>query len=82
MYGSDNCSSKCIDFKNSYGGVSRALVNTLIKFMNSEKATKFCKIFTVVPVNSTVEISQNFVVFSEYMNFTENFCNSTKAFYF
>ena len=24
----------------------------------------------VVPVKSTVEISQNFVVFSEYMNFT------------
>ena len=47
----------------------------LIKFIYSEKATKFCEISTVdlsyeVPVKSTVEISQNFVAFSEYMNFT------------
>ena len=45
-----------------------------LKFIYSEKATKFCKIFTlllsyVVPVTSKVEISQNFVAFSEYMNF-------------
>ena len=49
-----------------------------IKFIYSEKATKFCKIFTlllsyVVPVKSKVNISQNFVAFSECMNFTENF---------
>ena len=42
--------------------------------MYSEKATKLCKIFTlllsyVVPVKSKVKISQNFVAFSEYMNF-------------
>ena len=42
--------------------------------MYSEKATKFCKIFTlllsyVAPVKSKVKISQNFVAFSEYMNF-------------
>ena len=41
----------------------------------SEKATKCCEIFTlllsyVVPVKSKVKISQNFVAFSEYMNFT------------
>ena len=35
---------------------------------------KICKIFTlllsyVVPVKSKVKISQNFVAFSEYMNF-------------
>ena len=46
-----------------------------IKFIYSEKATKFCEISTldlpyVVPVKSTVEISQNFVAFSEYMKFT------------
>ena len=46
----------------------------LLKFIYSEKATKFCKISTVdlsyvVPVKSTVEILQNFVEFSEYMNF-------------
>ena len=45
-----------------------------IKFIYSEKATKFCEISTlllsyVVPVKSKVEISQNFVAFSEYMNF-------------
>ena len=42
--------------------------------VHSKKATKFCEISTVdlsyvVPVQSTVEISQNFVAFSEYMNF-------------
>ena len=45
-----------------------------IKFIYSEKATKFCEIFTldlffVVTVKSTVEIPQNVVAFSEYMNF-------------
>ena len=43
-------------------------------FIYSEKATNFCDISTVdlsyvVPVKSTVEILQNFVAFSEYMNF-------------
>ena len=46
-----------------------------IKFIYSEKATKFCEIFTlllcyVVLVKSKVKVSQNFVTFSEYMNFT------------
>ena len=46
----------------------------MLKFIYSQKATKFCKISTVdlsyvEPVKSTVEISQNFVAFSEYMNF-------------
>ena len=48
-----------------------------IKFIHSEKATKFCEIFillltvcTVVKIK--VKISQNFVAFSEYMNFTKN----------
>ena len=46
-----------------------------VKFKYSEKAKKFCEIFSlllsyVVPVKSKVEISQNFVAFSEYMNFT------------
>ena len=46
-----------------------------LKFIYSEKATKFCEISTlllsyVVPVKSKQEISQNFVAFSEYMNFT------------
>ena len=47
---------------------------TKLKLIYSEKATKFCEISTVdlsyvVTVKSTVEISQNFVAFSEYMNF-------------
>ena len=55
-------------------GVGRPF--TIVKFIYSEKATKFWEISTldlsyVVPVKPTVEISQNFVVFSEYMNFTE-----------
>ena len=46
----------------------------LIKFIYSEKATKFCEIFTLLltvctVVKSKVKISQNFVAFSEYMNF-------------
>ena len=46
----------------------------MLKFIYSEKATKFCKISTVdlsyeVTVKCMVEISQNFVAFSEYMNF-------------
>ena len=44
------------------------------KFIYYEKAPNFCKISTidlsyVVTVKSMVEISQNFVAFSEYMNF-------------
>ena len=41
------------------------------------KITKFCEISTVdlsyvVPVKSTLQISQNFVAFSEYINFNGN----------
>ena len=48
----------------------------VLKFIYSEKATKFCEIFTLLltvcthtVVKSKVKISQNFVAFSEYMNF-------------
>ena len=46
----------------------------IVKFIYSEKATKFCEISTVDLIGtteekSTVEISQHFVAFSEYMNF-------------
>ena len=49
-------------------------ISLFIKFIHSEKATQLCEIFTlllsyVVPVKSKVKISQNFVAFSEYMNF-------------
>ena len=44
----------------------------LVKFIYSEKAAKFCEIFTfllttVHTVKRNVKISQNFVAFSEYM---------------
>ena len=46
----------------------------LLKFIYSEKATNFCVISTVdlsyvVTVKYTMEITQKFVAFSEYMNF-------------
>ena len=46
----------------------------IIKFIYSEKATKFCEIFPLLLTVCTVvkskgKISQNFVAFSEYMNF-------------
>ena len=48
-----------------------------VKFIYSEKATKFCEIFTlllttVYTVKSRVKISHNFVAFSECMNFKGN----------
>ena len=51
-------------------------LDTVIKFIYSEKATNFFKIstidlFYVVMVKSTVEMSQNFVAFSDYINFKE-----------
>ena len=52
------------------------LSNTQIKFVYSEKATKFGEIFTLLlstvhADKSKVKISPNFVVFSEYMNFNK-----------
>ena len=53
-----------------------------VKFIYSEKATKFCEIFTLLltrihTVKSKVKISQNFVAFSEYMNFGKSqICNT------
>ena len=51
-----------------------AIWDAQVKFIYSEKATKFCEIFAlllsyVVPVKSKLKILQNFVAFSEYMNF-------------
>ena len=45
--------------------------HVLLKLIYSEKATKFCEIFTlslsyVVPVKSKVKVLQNFVAFSEH----------------
>ena len=70
--------NKYIEWNSSEIKVSVFIKNCflLIKFIYSEKATNFCQISTVdlsyvVTVKSTVEISQNFVAFSEYMNFTK-----------
>ena len=54
------------------------LARFVVKFICSEKATNFCEISTldlpyVVTFKSRVEISQNFVAFSEYMNFMYKF---------
>ena len=51
------------------------ICNFDVKFIYSERATKFCEIFTFLlnvctVAKSKVKISQNFVAFSEYMNFT------------
>ena len=48
---------------------------SVLKFIYSEKATKFCEFFTLLLTGTTwdkskVKISQNFVAFSEYMNFS------------
>ena len=53
----------------------RPIFLTLKFICYSEKVTKFCEISTlllsyVVPVKSKVEISKNFVAFSEHLNFT------------
>ena len=50
-------------------------LNFRLKFIYSEKATKFCEIFALLLTGTTqdkskVKISQNSVAFSEYMNFT------------
>ena len=50
----------------------------MLKFIYSEKATKFCEISTLdlsylVTVKPTVEILQKFVALSEYMNFENYF---------
>ena len=52
-------------------------LDLFLKFIYSEKATKFCEIsallLSVCTVDkSKVEISQNFVAFSEYMKFKNN----------
>ena len=51
-----------------------------IKFIYSEKDTKFCEIFPLhltvcTVVKSKGKISQNFVAFSEYMKFKEENCD-------
>ena len=55
-------------------GHEKAVKSSCVKFIYSEKATKFCKIFPLILTVCTVvknkgNISQNFVAFSDYMIF-------------
>ena len=50
----------------------------MLKLIYSEKATKFCEIFPLLltvctAVESKGKISENFVAFSEYVNFKGGF---------
>ena len=58
----------------SKGDVLELATLWYVKFIYSEKATKFCEIstnylFNVLPVKYLVEISLNFVAFAKYMSF-------------
>ena len=58
----------------TFNSVSPQMYMYILKLIYSEKATKFREISTVdlsyvVTVKSTVELSQNLLAFSEYMNF-------------
>ena len=70
--GFDSCIQK---IRQAFWFLIARWIHYVVKFICSEKAIKFCEISTlllsnVVPVKSKVEISQNSVAFSEYMNFT------------
>ena len=57
----------------------KGIFDPYVDFKYSEKAIKFCKIFNLfltvcTAVKSKVKISQNFVAFSEYMNFIGTLC--------
>ena len=56
-----------------------------VKFIYSEKATQFCKIFTLLLTGTTwdtskVTILQNVGAFLEYMNFTSKKCQEIRRF--
>ena len=60
--------------------------NNKLKFIYSEKATKFCEIFPLLltvctAIKSMGKSSQNFVAFSEYMNFNSLFAIIQSTFY-
>ena len=61
--------------KKSYKKHKLIMIKTIfhhLKFIYSEKATKFCKISTVnLSYVVPVEISQNCVAFLQYMNFNK-----------
>ena len=73
---SDAYLSPCLKHQRGFVGEMRQTMgqkyfeNMKVKFIYSEKATNFFEISTLLLTGtSKVEISQNFVTFSEYMNF-------------
>ena len=74
MSGADIQQVKCVAVGDGAVGKFLSCLHVFLKFIYSEKATKFCEISTVdlsyvATVKSTVEILQNSVAFTEYMNF-------------
>ena len=67
----------CLAFTRSMPGqLTLGEIVKSLKFTYSEKATQFCEIFLLLLTVCTVvkskgKISQNFVAFSEYMNFKQ-----------
>ena len=64
-----------IDTSETIGCMTILLCSRKIKFIYSENAAKFCEISILLltvcsTVKSKVKISENFVAFSEYMNFS------------
>jgi hypothetical protein len=71
----DFCSTNVVQLSNRNLYCYRFRCHHPLKFIHSEKATKFCEISTlllsyVVPVKNKVDILQNFVAFSECINLT------------
>ena len=74
-------SSNSADILEEFGGH----LFFMIKFIYSEKATKFCKISALLlsyelPVKIKMEISLKFVAFSEYMNFKSKYNPNVSTF--
>ena len=67
---------KCLKKRTDVGMFGESIqISTEVKFVYFGKATEFCEISTVdlsyvVMVKFMGEFSQNFLAFSEYMNFT------------
>ena len=67
----------CIEMEILFLKLFSQILPQQLKFIYSEKATKFCEIFTFLLSlytvdKSKVKISQNIVALSEYMNFIDN----------
>ena len=69
--------SNCVRYLTLWDILKLCIDRQVLKFIYSEKATKFYEIFTFLLTGTTqgkrkVKILQNFVAFPEYMNFTGN----------